>query len=835
MENNRKQPGNSPVASASNLPEWTVLLVLLCVVGFLFRDFIGSNDMLYGSDTLSLGYMAREFYANLIRNGVFPLWNPFILGGTPFLESLAGGDSLYPPSTLLLLFLETHRALGWKLILHIILAGLFMYKWIRSLHLGRKSAFISAVAYSLSPIMVSLVHGGQDGKIFVIALTPLLFWASESFVNRPSSRSFSLVSLVIGLIILTTHFQMAYFLFISVGFYTVFNIFVKKSPEKTFAKEHQPIGRIRLAISFGFAAILGLTLSAVQFFPAASYVTEHSRRTATTLEATAAEARSYSSSWSLHPEEIVGLAIPEFVGVSNANEPWAQNTYWGRNGFKGNHEYLGILVLLLAGIGLLGTRKKYLRNSMAVMAILSLFFSLGEHTPLWGLFYTVVPGINLFRAPSLAIFLVGFSSITLMALGLEEVWDLGTSRQKDSRWKKIWILHFTLTCLLLTGFLLSKSGALANLWINSFYQDISENSRQILESNQQFITKGFLNSLIVLTAAGVISVGLKRHLYSTRIATVLVAITLIIDVGRVDKSFIRTIDFESFRSADKQIQNLVERQKRETPFRVFSLNGLNGQDVRPGMFGLELVAGHHPNDLARYRDLIGMEGSSLPINLLTNHNILSMLNVRYILWPNQLGKPSDQDLPQKIVDDLTMMPQVDTGNPYSQSIYAFPTLERARLVDDAVIIPDREAALAFMLSDQFDPATQVVLHEPSPIPLQIASTEGLVSWISRDINKMKLKVITSNNTFLVLSDNWFPGWKARVNGVRADILRVNHSLRGIPLTSGEHSIEIYYNSSILNWSIGLTGSTLVILIMLTIGSPLKFKKQKAGTLTRKEG
>ena len=834
MENNRKQQPTSFFASLSDLSDWMILPVLLCVVGFLFRDFIGSNDMLYGSDTLSLGYMAREFYANLIRNGVFPLWNPFILNGTPFLESLAGGDSLYPPSTLLLFFFQTHRALGWKLIFHIILAGFFMYKWIRSLHLTKKSAFISSIAYSLSPIMVTLVHGGQDGKIFVIALTPLLFWMAESFVSRPSPRSFSFLSLVIGSIILTTHFQMAYFLFAGAGFYTLTRIIVNKSPKAIPADNTQFAGRIRLATYFGLAAILGLTLSAVQFFPATSYVMEHSRRTATTIAATPEESRSYSSSWSLHPEELVGLVIPEFVGVSNANEPWAQNTYWGRNGFKGNHEYLGIAVLFLAGIGLFCTRKKYLRNVMASMAMFALLFSLGEHTPLWGLIYTTIPGINLFRAPSLAIFLVGFSAVTLMAVGLEEVWTLGTPEQKDSKWKRIWRFMFALISFMVIGLFLSKSGVLANLWVNLLYPDISDNSRQILGNSQQFITRGFLNSLVCLTVVCLTLLGLKGHLYSARIATVLIAITLVIDFGRIDKSFIKTIDFESFRSADKQIETLMERQAQETPFRVFSLNGLNGQDVRPGMFGLELVAGHHPNDLARHRDLIGMKGSSLPMNLLTSHNILRMLNVRYVLWPNQLGKPSDQGLPQQIVDDLIMMPQADIGNLSSQSIYAFPTLERARLVGEAVIIPDGEAALAFILSDQFDPTTQVVLHEPSPIELQAPSANGSVSWISRDINNMKLKVRTPNNTFLVLSDNWFPGWKARVNDANTDIMRVNHSLRGIPLVGGEHLIEIYYSSSIINWSAGLTGSTLALLLILAIGIPSKFKIERLGLLTSKE-
>ena len=47
-----------------------------------------------------------------------------------------------------------------------------------------------------------------------------------------------------------------------------------------------------------------------------------------------------------------------------------------------------------------------------------------------------------------------------------------------------------------------------------------------------------------------------------------------------------------------------------------------------------------------------MAGSQLPINLLTSANVLRMLNVRYVLWPDQLGAPADQGLPADIINNL---------------------------------------------------------------------------------------------------------------------------------------------------------------------------------------
>ena len=828
LEKNTSSKSSKLSTSDWNIPDWAVVSTLVVLATLLFKDFVFSNDMLYGSDTLSLGYMAREFFADLLRNGVFPMWNPLLLGGTPFIDSLAGGDSLYPPSLLLLLILDTHRALGWKLIIHIILAGWFMYKWIQSLHLSKSSAFVAAVAYSMSPVMVTLVHGGQDGKIFVIALTPLVFWVTESFLNQPSARNFSLLSLVIGSIILTTHFQMAYFLFIGVSIYFVTKVFRSPKDKGRSGRTHFP-RRMKLCLGYALAGIFGLSLAAVQFFPAASYVVDYSRRTSTTVEATAVENRSYSSSWSLHPEEIMGLAVPEFVGVSNGTEPWTQNTYWGRNGFKGNHEYLGIVVLLLAGLSLLGKRKKHLTVYMSCMGLVALFFALGEHTPLWRIFYELVPGISLFRAPSLAIFLTTFSVVTLMALGLEDIVISKNTGSDQLKWTRRRAFLSTIWVLLLGGFFLARSGVLSDLWVSLFYQDITEGSRDILRNNQDFITWGLLNSLIVTTALILSLVAYRKRYFSVQVTTLLVIFIIAMDMGRINKAFVTTVDFERFRAPEASIQTLLNRQTRETPFRVLSLVGLNGQDVRPGMFGLELAGGHHPNDIARYRDLIGMVGSGLPVNLLTNSNVMRILNVRYVLWPKQLGTPTDQGLPEEIVNNLTVLPEANPGDSYAESIYRFPTLERARLVSDFVVIPEESEALAFMLSDNFNPNTQVVLHEEFPMTMSGDSKDGSVIWVSRGINHMELEVTTKGSTFLVLSDNWFPGWRSQVNGTEVDILRVNHSLRGIPLQAGKHSVSIYYQSKILTWSLNITGAVLVLLIGLGLVNPLAFEKSLTTT------
>ncbi|MCJ7629041.1 MAG: hypothetical protein MUO50_11720, partial [Longimicrobiales bacterium] len=262
-------------------PTWLPAVLYGAVTLLLFRKFVFSGQMLVGQDTLSLGYVARAFFAQALRQGTFPFWNPIILGGTPFIDSLAGGDSLYPTS-LLLLIMEPFRALGWKLVLHVFAAGLFTYGWIRSLGRSRAAALLCGLAYLLAPFMVTLVYPGHDGKLFVTALTPLLFWATERALVGGRLRAFGGMSLVIGLVILTTHFQQAYFLFGSVGVYALVRLVLLwkagLSPRRSAA---------RFAMFLAFS-VVGAGVAAVQLVPAVQYVTEFSRRTVSTTQASEA-------------------------------------------------------------------------------------------------------------------------------------------------------------------------------------------------------------------------------------------------------------------------------------------------------------------------------------------------------------------------------------------------------------------------------------------------------------------------------------------------------------------------------------------------------------------
>ena len=139
-----------------------------------------------------------------------------------------------------------------------------------------------------------------------------------------------------------------------------------------------------------------------------------------------------------------------------------RDRYWGRNALKDNHESTGIVVLLFATIAFVGGKKRAFRVFFASLGALALLFALGTHTPLWRIFYELLPGIALFRAPSQVMFLFVFAISTLAALGLDRMLSVSQSDKTD--WGPI--MRLLLGAAALMGLLgvLASSGALLSIW-----------------------------------------------------------------------------------------------------------------------------------------------------------------------------------------------------------------------------------------------------------------------------------------------------------------------------------------------------------------------------------
>ncbi len=147
------------------------------------------------------------------------------------------------------------------------------------------------------------------------------------------------------------------------------------------------------------------------------------------------------------------------------------------------------------------------------------------------------------------------------------------------------------------------------------------------------------------------------------------------------------------------------------------------------------------------------------------------------------------------------------------AIYENPdALPRAFLVHDASVLNDSKAAEE-IYRDDFKPADRLILANGEPVHAgdrQRADEE--VRIVEFKPEHLAMTVRASADGYVVLSDAWFPGWVARVDGVPAPIQRADLAFRAVRITPGEHRIEMEYQPASLR-----NGTMVSILALLLVG------------------
>ncbi len=786
------------------VPRWAPVVLYAAVTVLLFREAIFTGAGLLGQDSMALSYFARDFYTDAVRSGVFPLWNPFVLGGLPFVEGMHG-DIFYPLS-LALFFLDPRTFWTFKMAGHVFLAGVFAYLWLRrGLELRRGPAMFGGLVFMMGADLVSLVYPGGDGKLFVSALAPLVFLLAERCMRGRRIADFAFFALGIALVMFTSHMQLAYFLVWGVSLYMLFRA-VQIARTEGAGKGAALFG------AFALAGLLGVAAAAVQFVPPLGYLQEWSQR-ADRTEAESGDAYAYATSYSLHPEEIMALVVPEFVGDNAPTETRGGNTYWGRNPFKLNHEYAGFIPLLLAPLLFL-RRREPRAWFFAGLGVLSLLYALGANTPLFRLFY-LIPGVSLFRAPSLIIFLYGLSVATLGALALQRMldWAQGTDAERRA------VTRYLAIAVALAGVLalLEAAGGFTGIWQSVVYRDITAQRLAALQANAANIQLGFWLTFFFVLIVGATWFGLSRAVLGPVLALWLVTGTALLDEYRAGRPFVRaTVLLNRFGTdpvmlePDESIRFLQERQAAGEVFRVYDLGPALGQATYGSnilaIHGIEQVGGHHGNELRYYDRLIGREDHApnavrisqapAPGEPAEDFSMLQRTNAMYLVTPQRLQHP--------------LMEEVFVGS--RSAVYRLAdVLPRAYLAGTTEVVAD-DVALERMLAPSFDAAGTVLLADAVPGSAPQPGVQGSVEWVDRRLNAMTLRVRADRPGMLVVLDNYYPAWQADVDGEPAQLVRANLAFRAVPVPAGEHVVTLRYVPDTLRAGV-LVSATLLLLLM----------------------
>lgn len=217
--------------------------------------------------------------------------------------------------------------------------------------------------------------------------------------------------------------------------------------------------------------------------------------------------------------------------------------------------------------------------------------------------------------------------------------------------------------------------------------------------------------------------------------------------------------------------------------------------------GLENVNGYWPVALRRfYRFVHEMRGQSPPV---TDRNKL----------PNTLYE-GNSSFPLRVLN-------VRYATTIAPETHAISTLEdkhplpRAWIADRAEVLTDENAILKRMADPYFDASGTVLLEKPPRISLT-PGTGPAGQCTAKKLEDGSLEIMTecSRNGYLVISEMYYPGWHATIDGQEFELERADYLINAIPLPAGKHRVVYAYRP--MSFRLGAAGTLLACVAALFI-------------------
>jgi hypothetical protein len=358
-------------------------------------------------------------------------------------------------------------------------------------------------------------------------------------------------------------------------------------------------------------------------------------------------------------------------------------------------------------------------------------------------------------------------------------------------------------------------GALSN--VSESFVDESRFERVL--ANRGALVAGAWRSFFFVALVAALGLAMLRGKISGRAAAWSLAALLAIDLWTIERLY------WTFSPPAKVIyasDPIIEMLKAEPqPFGVvaFPLQPTHGRDVFLTGDGLMThrirnVFGYHGNQIGRHNDLVGATVSERVFS----PNIQQLTNTKYFLTDIPqlpfIGNTTLVKGPvQNAAGDTVYLYRLNAENPYS---WVTPV---------AVKAPD-EQVLATLLNPRFD-AKRAALFDTSAnvaaspavqtLPAALAITSSVRRYEPGHV-QIDLSAPAPQGSSLVVSENYYPGWKATVDGRAARIGRADYSLIGVELPQGARAIELNFTSPSYTRGKAITWIAIVLgLLMLGAG------------------
>jgi uncharacterized membrane protein YfhO len=133
---------------------------------------------------------------------------------------------------------------------------------------------------------------------------------------------------------------------------------------------------------------------------------------------------------------------------------------------------------------------------------------------------------------------------------------------------------------------------------------------------------------------------------------------------------------------------------------------------------------------------------------------------------------------------------------------------------------DDAPARRLVATGAVDFRTEVLLADcAGAAPLaETAGAEASARITHQSPHAVQISATTVRPAYLVLTDTWYPGWVARIDGQPTRVWRANHAFRAVTLSPGEHRVEFRYEPAWLTAGLAISGLGLAgVTVMLATG------------------
>jgi hypothetical protein len=582
-------------------------------------------------------------------------------------------------------------------------------------------------------------------------------------------------------------------------------------------REIGPGGAARAVGCFALIYMLGSLLAGVQLIPALELLSVSVRRDLN---------YAWVSQFSFVPEGLLSLLVPDIFGTALGVR------YWGRWNLWEMSAYAGVVALgltLLAVLG--GSRKKALLPGC--IALICLMMAMAGDA----LFFGLIPGFGLFRVQARWLSPMSLFVGLLAGLGAD---DLTQPSEEKNPARAIRPGARVPACLaaaliVLGAALCSKVESARAMW--RWFMDamlhlggLGERPANIGQfATDQFRLVAMTSAGLNILRAGIFLAALAGLAWLTRrgrlkpawAAGALVAL-IAVDAWTFGHRYLESFDPRADGLSPGAVQFLEERSG---PFR-FARGGCIQFPACEGMtHRLDCIEGAQPNVPARFSNLFwALQGESLyrqavdrkftSYFLYNPQPALLMFNLRYAI-----AYPSCPRMEIEGIRTVYQDPQVridELPDPWP----------RAWLVHRFAVKTDPAEVLGllpqfnYMKMALFEQEPRCALEQPPP-----SAAEPAPEIERYEPARIDIKVHAAAPALLVLSDLFYPGWQATVDGRPAEILRANYLMRAVPVPEGAHAVRFLYRPA--SFKAGLAASAVgCVAVALLIFRHVRIRRRR---------